>query len=209
MMAKRVRDDDEEEARMDKRRRENDAASSSPAASNFEPQGHASKGKGKGKGGKGAKGERKCFNCGEEGHYKAQCPYRYYMPKTVWGSWWNALPFAKGKGKGAKGEKGSGKGKAKGKGQYSYSPQVNMMEEYYMDHGADWHDEQHEGEWKSIGMIREIAKDKPPPPVLHDQLVVRRSPSPSPPVLRDQLVERRSSSHSPTVLRDQLVERRS
>jgi hypothetical protein len=58
-------------------------------------------------------------------------------------------------------------------------------------------------------MIREIAKDKPPPPALHDQLVERRYPSPSPPVLRDQLVERRSSSHSPTVLRDQLVERRS
>jgi hypothetical protein len=101
-----------------------------------------------------------------------------------------------------------------------------MMEEHYMDHGADWYDEQHEGEWKSIGMIREIAKDKLPPPALRDQLVERRSsshsptvlrgqlverryPSPSPPVLRDQLVERRSSSHSPTVLRDQLVERRS
>ena len=79
------------------------------------------------------------------------------MPKTVWGSWWNALPFAKGKGKGKGGKgdagKGGSKGKSKGKGQYS-APPVNMMEEYY-DYGCDWSDgaSGNEGEWKQIGML--------------------------------------------------------
>ena len=68
---------------------------------------------GKGKGSKGAE-SRKCFTCGEEGHLKAQCPLRWYVPKTVFGNWWTSLPFAsyKGKGKGKSGGKG-GKGKGK------------------------------------------------------------------------------------------------
>ena len=86
---------------------------------------------GKAKGGKGSKGaeSHKCFTCGEEGHLNAQCPLRGYVPKTVFGNWWNSLPFAsyKGKGKGKSGGKGS---KGKGKGNFWNSPsQMAMMEE--------------------------------------------------------------------------------
>ena len=51
------------------------------------------KGKSKGKG----KGKGKCHICSDEGRYMAQCPQRWYVPKTVFGSWWNALPFHNGK----------------------------------------------------------------------------------------------------------------
>ena len=40
---------------------------------------------GKGTGSKGAE-SRKCFTCGEEGHLKAQCPLRWYVPKMVFGN---------------------------------------------------------------------------------------------------------------------------
>ena len=74
-------------------------------------------GKAKGGEGKGSKGpeSRKCITCGEEGHLKAQCPLRWYVPKTVCGNRWNSLPFAsyKGRGEGRSGGKGSkGEGKA-------------------------------------------------------------------------------------------------
>jgi hypothetical protein len=151
MMAKRSRDDEDEEGGSDKRRKESEA----PGSGESPP-----KGKGKGKGGKGGeKGARKCFNCGEEGHYKAQCPSNWYMPKTVWGSWWNTLPFAKGKGKGkgGKGDSGKGgKGKAKGKGQYS--PPVNMMGEWgdYGGGAGEWADGgfcDEGGAWKQLGRL--------------------------------------------------------
>ncbi len=146
MMAKRARvervDEEDEEERPGKRMREQEEPSARP------------KGKGKGK----SKGDRKCFTCGEEGHYKAQCPHRYYMPKTVWGSWWSSLPFAKGKGKG-KGE-GKGKGKGKGKGQY-VAPAMNMMEEYSQDWWAEGAHEADSGEWRQIGMLSRSCRCKP------------------------------------------------
>ena len=92
------------------------------------------------KGGKG-KGlnpsDHKCFLCGEEGYYKAQCTQRWYVPKNVFGSKWNSLPFLYGKGEGkANGkeeskEKGTGLGKSKNKGHSfgMYGPQtVNVLE---------------------------------------------------------------------------------
>ena len=152
MVAKRSRDEEDEEGGSDKRRKESEASGSGE---------NPPKGKGKGKGEKRA---RKCFTCGEEGHYKAQCPNNWYMPKTVWGSWWNTLPFAKGKGKGkgGKGDSGKGgKGKAKGKGQFS--PPVNMMEEYGDFGSCDWPWSDGaafaEGEWKTLGRLsRSTAK---------------------------------------------------
>ena len=67
-----------------------------------EVQRRSSKDKGgKGKGREGAE-SHKCFTCGDDGHLQAQCPLCWYVPKTVFGNWWNSLPFAsfKCKGKG-------------------------------------------------------------------------------------------------------------
>ena len=79
-------------------------------------------GKAKGGNGEGSRGaeSRMCFPCGEEGHLKAQCPLRWYVPKTVFGNWWNSSPFAsfQGKGKSKSGGKGR-KGKEKGNLEFS------------------------------------------------------------------------------------------
>ena len=97
---------------------------------------------GKGKGSKGAE-SRKCFTCGEEGH------------------WWNSLPFAsyKGKGKGKSGGKGS---KGKGKGNFWNSPpQMGMMEEseYSQSAHSDYNYEQNnDHEWQQIGLLRQVNK---------------------------------------------------
>ena len=56
------------------------------------PEAGTETGKSKGKGAKGSKGkrlnpaDRKCFLCGEEEHYKAQCSQRWYVQKSVCGS---------------------------------------------------------------------------------------------------------------------------
>ena len=115
---------------------------------------------GKGKGSKGAE-SRKCFTCGEEGNLKAQCPLRWYVPKTVFGNWWNSLPFAsyKGKGKGKSGGKGS---KGKGKGNFWNSPrQMGMMEEseYLQPAYSGYNNEQNnDREWQQIGLLRQVNK---------------------------------------------------
>ena len=88
--------------------------------------------KGKCKGKSKGKGKGKCHLCSDEGHYMAQCPQRWYVPKTVFGSWWNALPFHNGKSKGKGQEKGKGKATwkgGKGKGQsYPQPAAPNPME---------------------------------------------------------------------------------
>ena len=122
-------------------------------------------GKAEGGKGKGSKGAESCkfFTCGEEGHLKAQCPLRWYVPKTVFGHWWNSLPFAsykgKGKGKGKSGGKGS---KGKGKENFWNSPpQMGMMEESEYSHSSnsDYNCEQNnDREWQQIGLLRQVKK---------------------------------------------------
>ena len=167
MAAKRVREEseDDEEERQTRARTE----SSMPDGSQDKGKGK-SKGKGKGAKGKGTPAGRKCFLCGEEGHYKAQCPQRWYVPKTVFGSWWNSLPFAAAKGKGTAGgkgdQKGKGKGPGKGKGQGFgfYVPQgMNMMGSYSPDATYGWSEQWENdegGEWQQIGMLGKVVKSK-------------------------------------------------
>ena len=165
MMAKRTRDGEDEKA--DERNvRSRGEASQAENGAPSEP--FVQRGKSKGKG----KGDRKCYACGEEGHYKAQCPNRWYVPKTVFGSWWNSLPFAKGKGKNGKGDskgKGGYKGKSKGKGYQGYqqAQNVNSVEEFGwgnsswgQGHEGDEYGEHQEGEWRQIGMLRQSIKVK-------------------------------------------------
>ena len=157
LAAKRVRqgEEDEEEAQQER------SVRGKVETETGEVQQRSGKAKGgKGKGSKGAE-SRKCFTCGEEGHLKAQCPLRWYVPKTVFGNWWNSLPFAsyKGKGKGKSGGKGS---KGKGKGNFWNSPpQMGMMEEseYSQSAYSDYNYEQNnDREWQQIGLLRQVNK---------------------------------------------------
>ena len=141
----------------------------------------ALKGGGKGKGykgqGKTASADRKCYLCGEGGHFKAACPQRWYVPKTVFGSWWNSLPFqkgSKGKGKGKsfgsfgdygnfgksaqKGIGKGGKGKSYGKG-FQTSDFIDMnaaaavwANEWEPPCCDEWHPPE-EAPWKPIGAV--------------------------------------------------------
>ena len=101
-----------------------------PEAKRARPEVQQDKGKGKSKG-KG-KGKGKCHICSDEGHYMAQRPQREYVPKTVLGSWWNALPLHNGKSKGKGQEHGKVKAAWKGgqgKGQsYPQPAAPNPME---------------------------------------------------------------------------------
>ena len=109
LAAKRQGEEDEEEAQQER------SVRGKVETETGEVQQRSGKAKGgKGKGSKGAE-SRKCSTSGEEGHLKAQCLLRWCVPKTVFGNWWNSLPFAsyKGKDKGKSGGKGS-KGKGKG-----------------------------------------------------------------------------------------------
>ena len=117
-----------------------------------EEDGGKAKGKSKGKG----KADRECFQCGEKGHYKAQCPNRWYVPKTQWNSWWSTLPFQKGKGKGkGKGYGDDNKGKGKGKGMFKGQGKgMGSLEHYEPE--AQWQDETWggaEGGWNLIGAV--------------------------------------------------------
>ena len=83
------------------------------------------------------------------------------MPKTVFGNWWNSLPFAsyKGKGKGKSGGKGS---KVNGKGNFWNSPpQMGIMEEseYSQSAYSDFNYEQNnDREWQQMGLLRQVNK---------------------------------------------------
>ena len=82
LMAKRTREDDDENDRNVKGRKDSNQVGAT-GESGSSSEGFVQRGKSKGKG----KGERRCFMCGEEGHLKAQCPHRWYVLKTVFGSW--------------------------------------------------------------------------------------------------------------------------
>ena len=151
LSAKRVRrEEDEEEAQQER------SVRSKVETEKGEVQQRCVTAKGgQGKGSTGAE-SRKCFTCGEEGHIKAQCPLRWYVPKTVFRNWWNFLPRAsyKGKGKGKSGGKGS---KGKGKGNFWYSPsQMVMMEELEFSQSAfsDYNYVQNNcHEWQQMGFV--------------------------------------------------------
>ena len=95
------------------------------------------------------------------------------VPKSVFGSWWNSLPFLYGKGKGnangkgeskGKGTKGLGKGKNKGHSFGLYGPQlVNVLEGCNTDAEAAWQDtwDYQKNEWQHIGMLGKVSKVKP------------------------------------------------
>ena len=104
MTAKRVREDvDHEEDRQTKHRPDEIQENSADTCK--------SKGKGaKGGKSKGLNPDARMFFLWRREHAKAQRTSRWYVQKSVFGSWWNCLPILYGKGKG----KASGKQESKG-----------------------------------------------------------------------------------------------
>ena len=103
--------------------------------------------------------ERECFLCGEKGHFKAQCPQRWYVPKVQWSNWWSTLPFQKGKGKG-RGQKGKGEGEGKGQGNGGMA----SVEQQWQDDSQWWGDDQwgNDVQWMSLGsMSKKVQKISP------------------------------------------------
>ena len=156
MTAKRVREDvDEEEDRQTTHR---------PDAI---PEARTETGKSKGKGAKGGNGkglnpaDRKCFLCGEEGHYKAQCTKRWYVPESF-----SAVGACTAKEKERptgkeRAPRASAKGKNKGYSFGLYGPQpVNVLEGCNTDAEAAWQDiwDTQENEWQHIGMLGKVSK---------------------------------------------------